>query len=115
MKAFYQLKNNAALAQFLGIEANTLSNWYARDTIDFDLLFSKCNKIDLNWLITGATKNINPNDYTIELTDSQPQQKNHEEIPDQEIDRLKKLISIQEETISAQAKTIKLMEKLIND
>ena len=37
----------------MGIKPNTLSNWYSRNTIDYDLIITKCERIDANWLLTG--------------------------------------------------------------
>ncbi|MGL4956386.1 MAG: helix-turn-helix domain-containing protein, partial [Bacteroidales bacterium] len=42
------------LANFFGIKTSTLSNWYARNSIDFELLFSKCEEFSPEWLLTGA-------------------------------------------------------------
>ena len=54
IKEFKNFKTDLELANFLQISKSTLSNWYSRNSIDFDLLFSKCElDIDLNWLITG--------------------------------------------------------------
>ncbi|GHV13545.1 transcriptional regulator [Bacteroidia bacterium] len=47
------LASDKELADFLGISKSTLSNWYKRNSIDYDLLFSKCEQIDKNWLLTG--------------------------------------------------------------
>lgn len=41
------------LATFLGISKSTLSNWYSRNSIDYDLVFSKCEHINKDWLISG--------------------------------------------------------------
>ncbi|MBR4498268.1 MAG: helix-turn-helix domain-containing protein [Bacteroidales bacterium] len=41
------------LADFLGISKTTISNWYRRNTIDFELVLSKCEHIDINWLLFG--------------------------------------------------------------
>ncbi len=49
----YQLKGKAELASFLGITPQAVSNWYSRETIDYDLIFTKCEGVDLNWLLTG--------------------------------------------------------------
>jgi hypothetical protein len=46
-------KTDAQLAVFLGISKAVLSNWYKRDTIDYDLVLSKCELMDLNWIIRG--------------------------------------------------------------
>lgn len=53
IKTFYNLKNNAKLAAFLGIPPTTLSSWYTRDTFDLDIIYEKCVDIDLAWLLTG--------------------------------------------------------------
>ncbi len=41
------------LADMLGISKSTLSNWRARNSLDYTILFSKCEHINYNWLITG--------------------------------------------------------------
>ncbi len=53
IKTFYNLKNNAKLAAFLGVPPTTLSSWYSRDTFDLDIIYEKCVDIDLAWLLTG--------------------------------------------------------------
>lgn len=45
--------SDTQLADILGVKKSTLSNWKARNSIDFNALFSKCGQIDYNWLITG--------------------------------------------------------------
>ena len=47
------LSSDIQLADALGISKSTLSNWKTRNTIDYDVLFSKCEQVDLNWLIKG--------------------------------------------------------------
>lgn len=41
------------LADLLGISKSTLSNWRARNSLDYTILFSKCEHVNYNWLITG--------------------------------------------------------------
>lgn len=53
--SYYNLKNKTGLASFLGVSTQTISNWYGRNSIDFDLVFEKCAGIDLNWLISGRS------------------------------------------------------------
>lgn len=53
IKICQDLKTDAELARFLGISPATLSNWKSRDSIDYDLVFSKCESINLDWLLTG--------------------------------------------------------------
>lgn len=53
LKETKKFKTDTELANFLGISKSTLSNWYTRNSIDYDLLFSKCEQINIDWLITG--------------------------------------------------------------
>lgn len=54
LKSAKKFSTDTELANFLNIRRSTLSNWYSRNSIDYDLLFSKCeNDMDMNWLLTG--------------------------------------------------------------
>lgn len=61
------LANNAELARFLDINPATVSNWYKRDSIDWDLIFSKCKRINLDWLITGEGDMVLDKDISYSL------------------------------------------------
>lgn len=41
------------LADFLGISKSTLSNWIKRDSMDFELVLSKCEHLNTDWLLSG--------------------------------------------------------------
>lgn len=56
LKEVYNIKKDTDLAELLGISKSTLSNWISRDSIDFDKIFSLCEHIDINWLLTGQGK-----------------------------------------------------------
>ncbi len=47
------LKTDSELAAFLGVSRATVSNWSARNRIDFHLLLKKMGEFDLNWLLVG--------------------------------------------------------------
>ena len=53
IKQAKNFQSDIELADFLGVSRATLSNWKARNRVDYDLLFSKCEHINLHWLITG--------------------------------------------------------------
>lgn len=55
LKEYYGLSTNAELADKLGVAQNTISGWIKRNSIDYDLVFSKCEGVDFNWLVSGAT------------------------------------------------------------
>ena len=60
IKNNYKFKNDAVFARFLGITPQTLSNWYARNTIDYEIISTKCVDIDANWLLTGQGEMLRP-------------------------------------------------------
>jgi transcriptional regulator with XRE-family HTH domain len=99
---FYDIKTSAALAQRLGVSATTLSNWKTRNTIDYELLFTKCEGINLNWLFWGHGE-----------MKVQPEQVN--ESPPGYVrvigDANEKLIRSQRETIEVQRRYINSLEK----
>lgn len=53
IKQVYNLAGNSELSRFLGVAPNTITNWYNRNSIDYDTIFTKCENVNLEWLITG--------------------------------------------------------------
>jgi phage repressor protein C with HTH and peptisase S24 domain len=62
IKTHYSFKSNAEFAAFLGIAPQTLSSWYSRNSIDYELLYAKCVDVDANWLLTGEGDMLRKND-----------------------------------------------------
>jgi len=56
IKSANNLKSDSELADFLEVKKNTISNWRARNTLDWELVLSKCDNLDLNWLIKEEVK-----------------------------------------------------------
>ena len=52
-KLAMNFKTDTELAAYLGVTRSTLSNWCARNSIDFPLLLGKLKDVDYNWLLTG--------------------------------------------------------------
>ncbi len=53
-KQALNLKRDSELAEFLGVSRATVTNWDARNSIDFRLLLDKLgNTVDYNWLLLG--------------------------------------------------------------
>lgn len=53
-KQVLNLKRDSELAEFLGVSRATVTNWAARNSIDFRLLLGKFgDKVDYNWLLLG--------------------------------------------------------------
>lgn len=53
IKEAYNLNNNTKLAYFLGIKPNTIASWKKKNSIDYELIINKCDKINFNWLFSG--------------------------------------------------------------
>lgn len=47
------IKKDSDFSRYLGIKPNVLSNWKKRNTLDYELIITKCEFLDANWLITG--------------------------------------------------------------
>lgn len=54
VKLLLNLKRDSELAEYLGVSRATVTNWGARNSIDFHLLLNKLgNTVDYNWLLLG--------------------------------------------------------------
>lgn len=53
IKKHLGFKTDKELAEFLGVKQNTFSTWRHRNTLDEELILSKCDFINANWLFTG--------------------------------------------------------------
>ncbi len=51
--AYYANGKPGLFAKKLGIAASTVSSWLARDTMDYNLVFAKCEGLSSDWLLTG--------------------------------------------------------------
>ncbi len=66
IKLCYKLEKDSDLARFLGVKPQTLANWYARNSIDYDVLFTKCLESDINWILTGR-KEVKSTNNTVQI------------------------------------------------
>lgn len=56
LKLAFSAGSDTELADLLGIKKATLSNWRNRNSLDLPLVFSFCEHINIDWLITGQGK-----------------------------------------------------------
>jgi len=70
LKTYFQVVNDSELADILGVKQNTLSTWRSRNTINYDLIFAKCENVNLNWLIFGIGEMLISNIEICEETTS---------------------------------------------
>ena len=45
--------NKAQFASKIGVKPQTINTWISRNTFDIDLIYSKCESISADWLLTG--------------------------------------------------------------
>ena len=53
MIAHYTSGNKAKFAALLGVSAQTISAWGVRNTLDSELIYTKCIGLSSEWLLTG--------------------------------------------------------------
>lgn len=53
IKLHYKFKTDTEFAKFLGISSQTLTNWKTRNSMDYEVIYTRCVDIDANWLLTG--------------------------------------------------------------
>lgn len=74
----YTEGNKSKFASKLGVKPQTINTWIARNTFDSELIYSKCEGISGDWLLSGEGEmiksdihfeNINPDCVNRELLD----------------------------------------------
>jgi hypothetical protein len=56
IKTRENIKKEKDLASFLGITPSALGMWRKREKFEFSIILQRCEKYDLNWLITGENR-----------------------------------------------------------
>lgn len=117
------IKKDLDLASHLGINQSTLANWKHRNSIDFDILFSFCDNISLDWLIFGIGEMFRKNEEkppgNIQISHRQCRTvqnnfaKNTIAEPSTEYGNFHATIEAQQHTIEAQQKLIASLERHI--
>lgn len=51
--AYYSDGKPSQFAKSIGVSPSTISSWLSRDSMDYDLLFAKCENLSSEWLLTG--------------------------------------------------------------
>ncbi|WP_106832187.1 helix-turn-helix domain-containing protein [Parabacteroides pacaensis] len=58
--------NKAQFACKLGVKPQTINTWITRNTFDIDLIYSKCERISGDWLLTGKGEMLKSNPFDLE-------------------------------------------------
>ena len=59
IRFYKKFSTKKAFADYLGIKANVLSNWYSRNTFDEGVILNKFPEINRAWLLTGEGEMLN--------------------------------------------------------
>jgi len=62
IKRHLNMKKNTEFASFLGISSQAVSNWYARNSFDAELIYTKCDFLNPDWLLTGREPMLRENE-----------------------------------------------------
>lgn len=107
LKKTYQCKNDASFARFLGISPQTLATWFRRGTFNIDLLYSKCDNVNADFLLSGnppvlrsqqEVRNTNNNSYECRLC----------------VEKERTILALNQ-VIEAQALSIKALQHLLKE
>lgn len=66
IKDAFEFTSDTQLSEYLGISKATLSNWYSRNSMDYELVFSKCERLNSDWLLTGKGEMLKSNTSIIQ-------------------------------------------------
>lgn len=59
---YYGNGNKSKFAKMLGVKAQTINTWIARDSYDIELIFAKCDNVNASWLLTGEGEMLRDTD-----------------------------------------------------
>lgn len=103
------IRTDLALANFLEVKANTISTWRSRNTLDYELIISKCDNIDFNWLF--ANKRVS---YSVSETEGHILNEPLEKFSPKPCENCKSKDKIIADLIKENQKQSTLIEKLID-
>ena len=75
IKTHLNMPKNADFARFLGISSQAVSNWYARNTFDAELIYTKCDFINADWLLSGRGEMLKATKALIEASNEKKESK----------------------------------------
>lgn len=104
LKKHLKIGTDKEFAEFLEIKPTTLSMWHKRNTMDIELIFTKCDFLNAEWLLTGEGEMLKENTKP-------PEKKVMDERDSYIIELQKKLIQDQEEKIKTLSKNLSKLKK----
>lgn len=59
---YFSKGSKSQFANMLGLKAQTISAWLARNTFDAELIFTKCKVVSGDWLLSGEGEMLRDNE-----------------------------------------------------
>lgn len=101
IKSYLKFTKDKEFANYLGIKPTVLSNWHSRNTFDNELIYTKCDFINPNWLLTGKGDMVLKDQENLTGVSEPPttyqQQATTVEWLEKELALTKKLLTVQEQ------------------
>ena len=64
--------NKSQFAKILGVKPQTINTWDSRGTFDLELIYSKCEDISADWLLTGEGQMLKSSTPSVDGATSSP-------------------------------------------
>ncbi|MEX0681277.1 MAG: helix-turn-helix domain-containing protein [Balneolales bacterium] len=122
LKKALHIKTDSELAEFLGVMPTVVANWRSRNRINTTRVISKCESLDIHWLLFGITaeqagwKSRKPYRMKPELVEKEVAEssmvKDDTESHDEPEENIKRLKALQMESIQLKSK-VEALENVI--
>lgn len=109
IKEHLNIKTDAEFSSFLGIKPNVLWNWRNRNSIDYELILSKCNDISPEWIMSGKGQMLKTESSVPEFKE---EFKNFEVLKGND-DMMKRIIELLENQLQEKERIIQEKERMI--
>lgn len=63
IKQTLNLQTDSELADYLGVSPTVIANWRRRDRVNTSHIMSKCEYLDVHWILYGTTQRHNKSAY----------------------------------------------------
>lgn len=109
---YYSGGNKSKFANMIGVRPQTINTWLLRGTFDIELIYSKCEHLSGDWLLSGEGDMLRSSHTAIANGDSSVAVNNNSgSICTSESDALKERITLLERIIEEKERLIKVLMK----
>ena len=107
---YYSGGNKSKFANMIGVRPQTINTWLLRGTFDIELIYSKCEHLSGDWLLSGEGEMLRTsNKATANGDNSVAVNNNSGNIYTSEADALKERIGLLERIIEEKERLIKVL------